>query len=172
MNRTKSLMIPTCRVLTAAPPYGAVARNSPPGEVPLGGDGKVIVDQWVRQGLEDGENSEEGPFRVSRMLYCRALKAEKGVVKPPRKKRQAKPEPAAPTPTAPRNGNLSPRAMEFAQEYDQAAKVIKAIVLHRHEINDLVEELKNTKPLILQELAEASPETRELLVEVGALQKP
>ena len=45
------------------------------------------------------------------------------------------------------------------------------IVLHRHEINDLVAELRETKPLILQELAGASPETRELLVEVGALGK-
>ena len=65
---------------------------------------------------------------------------------------------------------LSPRAMEFAQEYDQAAKVINAIVLHRHEINDLVVELRAVKQLILRELAGASPETRELLVKVGALQ--
>ena len=36
------------------------------------------------------------------------------------------------------------------------------------EINDLVAELGITKPLILQELAETSPETRELLVGVGA----
>ena len=107
------------------------------GEVPFDGDGKVLVEQWVKQGLEDGEHSGDGPFRVSRMLYGRALKAEKGVGKPPRKKPQAKPLPAAAAPTIARNGNLSPRAFEFAQEYDQAAKVINAIVLHRHEINDL-----------------------------------
>ena len=139
------------------------------GEVPLDGDGKVLVEQWVKQGQEDGEHSEDGPFRVSRMLYGRALKAERGVPKPPRKKRQAKPEPAAPTPTVPMSGTLSPRAMEFAKEYDQAAKVINAIVNHRHEINDLVAELRGSKPLILQELAAASEETAELLVEVRAL---
>ena len=142
------------------------------GEVPLNGGGKVLVEQWIRQGLEDGEHSEDGPFRVSPMLYGRALKAEKGVAKPPRKKGQARPESVAPAPTERRNGTLSPRAMEFAQEYDQAARAINAIVLHRHEINDLVAGLRETKPLILQELAGASPETRELLVEVRALQKP
>ena len=140
------------------------------GEVPLDSEGKVLVEQWVRQGQEDGEHSEDGPFRVSPMLYGRALKAEKGVTKPPRKKRQAKPETQDAAPTVARNGNLSPRALEFAQEYDQAAKVINAIVLHRHEINDLVAELKATRPLILQELAAVSQETRELLVEVGALE--
>ena len=140
------------------------------GEVPLDSEGKVIVEQWVQQGAEDGEHVDAGPFRVSRMLYGRALKAEEGVTKPPRKKRQAKPEPAAPTPTLPRNGSLSPRATEFAQEYDHAAQLINAIVLHRHEINDLVAELKEARSVILNELAKADPETRELLVEVGALQ--
>ena len=139
------------------------------GEVPLDGDGKVLVDQWVKQGQEDGEYAESGPFRVSRMLYGRALKAEKGVAKPPRKKREAKPTPVSVAPPTTRSTDLSPRAMEFAQEYDHAAKVINAIVLHRHEINDLVAELKETKSLILQELAGASSETRELLERVGAL---
>ena len=137
------------------------------GEVPLDSDGKVLVEQWVRQGQEDGEHAEDGPFRVSRMLYGRALKAEKGLHKPPRKKPQAKLLPAPAAPTIARNGNLSPRALEFAQDYDQAAKLINAIVLHRHEINDLIEELKGIKPLILAELAAVSPETKELLVGAG-----
>ena len=74
-------------------------------------------------------------------------------------------------PPPPPPSQAVPRALEFAQEYDLVAKLINAIVNHRHEISDLVTELRGAKPLILEELAEASPETRELLVEVGALGK-
>jgi hypothetical protein len=67
------------------------------------------------------------------------------------------------------SNGLSPRALEFAQAYDQAAKLIDGIVLRRHEINDLAAELREVKESILEELAAASPETAELLREVGAI---
>ena len=88
----------------------------------------------------------------------------------PKRQVRSKAAVTAPEPVLNGKSELSPRALEFAQDYDKAAKLVNAIVNHRHETNDLVAELRKTKPLILQELAEASPETKELLAEVGALQ--
>jgi len=140
------------------------------GKIPVDAEGKVILDQWMIHAEGDGKYLDGGPFRVSRALFGRAKKARKGVAKPKRQVKAKQPE-VAPEPSLNGKSALSPRALEFAQDYDKAAKLVNAIVNHRHEINDLVAELKGTKPLILQELAEASPETRDLLTEVGTLRK-
>ncbi len=149
------------------------------GKVPLDADGKVLLDQWKIHAEQDAEHLDGGPFKVSRALFGRAQKAEKGVAKPKRKLRQAAGGGAAGA--APASGaasasgaaaapGLSPRALEFAQQYDQAAKLIDSIVLHRHEIQELSEALGEVRPVILQELAAASPEAAELLKELGALE--
>jgi hypothetical protein len=145
------------------------------GKIPLDAEGKLILEQWQIHAESDGAHVDGGPFRVSRALFGRARKARKGHAKPKTKRQLAagKPKSAAPAAAAslpPMTSNgLSPRALEFAQAYDQAAKLIDGIVLRRHEINDLAAELREVKESILEELAAASPETAELLREVGAI---
>ncbi|MBC8330186.1 MAG: hypothetical protein ISR76_07625 [Planctomycetes bacterium] len=140
------------------------------GKVPLDTNGKVILEQWKIHGEEDGSFLDQGPFKVSRALFGRAQKAQKGLPKPKRKVRAPKaPTAARPAAGAPGGPGLSPRALEFAQAYDHAAKLIDGIILHRHEIDELRAELCEVKDSILEELAAASPETQQLLKEVGAL---
>ncbi|RMH03523.1 MAG: hypothetical protein D6702_05715 [Planctomycetota bacterium] len=139
--------------------------------VPLDVDGKVILEQWAIAGEEDGRYLPCGPFKVSRALYGRAKKAKKGERKPAVKRRAATGVSASAAAAAglQAGGPLSPRALEFAKAYDRAAKLIDAIVLRRHEIADFTAELREVRPVILEELAAASPEAGELLRELGVL---
>jgi len=145
------------------------------GKVPMDAAGKVDLEQWKIHGEQDGRHLELEAFKVSRALFGRGQKAKKGIPKPKSKRRAAGGKGAAAAAgvdTAPgslaASPGLSPRALEFAQQYDHAAKLIDAIVLHRHEIDELVAQLREVRPVILDELAAASPEAAGLLKEVGA----
>ena len=144
------------------------------GKVPMDAAGKVDLEQWKIHGEQDGRHLELEAFKVSRALFGRGQKAKKGIPKPKSKRRApgGKGAGAAGVDSAPgslaASPGLSPRALEFAQQYDQAAKLIDAIVLHRHEVDELVAQLREVRPVILDELAAASPEAAGLLKEVGA----
>ena len=96
--------------------------------IPLDSRGKLDLAKWQGMAGEDGKFIKDGGFGVSRAIYGRANKAQKGVAKAKGKPRgQAAAAGAVGGGRQPRDSGLSRTALEFAKKYDDAGRAVEAI---------------------------------------------
>jgi hypothetical protein len=137
------------------------------GLLPLDIDGKIDLDQWRIHASHDGRHllPPDG-FRVSRALYGRALKANKGVPKPARVvKKKGEREPTNDFD----NAVASEHVLEFARKYHEHASTAYTILQKREELRLLMKQLGTIRHEIAIDLAMKDPRTRTILVELGVL---
>lgn len=145
------------------------------GRLPLDTNGKLNLEQWIMHAGNDGQHVHDDGFRVSRAIYGRALKARKGVAKPPRAKRQ-KPDNGAAAQNGSllyqESGGLSERAVALAKSYDRARAIIDQALHKRREAIELMASLQGLEPCIAIDLAGNSDEAHDLLQTAGLMPEP
>jgi hypothetical protein len=132
-------------------------------------DGKVLIDQWQIHAAHDGRHVSEEGFKISRPLYGRALKAEKGVPKPTytrRKKAEIEADRAGKGGTPSRAG-LSEQAMSLALRFDEARRRVDGVRESFRRMEMFRAEMEEAGPAIIGELAATDMETREMLERLG-----
>ncbi len=136
------------------------------GRVPLDRNGKINVEQWQMHAEEDGKHTPTGLFKVSRPLYGRALKASPGRSKPKQAPRGSKQKAAKEDPV-PAGVMMSPRALDLAHAYDQAARVLGSLLERRREAQLVAGQLRGFPRGVLVELADGNDEAAAALREHG-----
>ncbi len=134
------------------------------GLIPIDSEGKLNLEQWKIHASQDGEFFQEGGFRVSRALYGRALKAQKGKPKPPRQVKKKK-ELAPIFPDAP----AQPPDITFARDYHRAATTIYTILEKRAEVTALLRSLEDLDNRIVADLCDNDPRVAAVLHEARNL---
>lgn len=130
-------------------------------------DGKVLIDQWQIHAAHDGRHVSEEGFKVSRPLYGRALKAEKGMAKASYKRRTKK-EMEVEEPTG-RFGGVSEQGMALALQFDEAKRQLNTAREAFRQLEMLRLRLEDYSPAILAELARTDMESQEMLKQMGLL---
>jgi hypothetical protein len=139
------------------------------GLIPLDSNQKLDLDLWRMHAAEDGQHVADEGFKVSRAIYGRALKAERGIAKPkqgPRKSAHASDGEAHFN----ENGMpLSVQALEFARSFDRANRLLHAALVKQAEALSIAEELRGTDPVVLEALSNRNEGARALLEYAGVL---
>ncbi|MHC4824833.1 MAG: hypothetical protein ACYTEP_12605 [Planctomycetota bacterium] len=132
-------------------------------------DGKVLIDQWQIHAAHDGRHIGEEGFKVSRPLYGRALKAEKGMAKASYKRRTKKEMEGETDSGGGRFGGVSEQGMALALRFDEAKRQLDASREAFRQLEMLRMRLVEFSPAILAELARSDMEAQELLKQLGLL---
>jgi hypothetical protein len=131
--------------------------------IPVDHTGKVLMEEWQLHASHDGRNVLDEGFKVSRPLYGRALKAEKGVAKASYKRRtKAEIEAERQSPVEGDSG-LSDAAMSLAVRFDRAKMMLDMVRPQFREMEMFRMRMADFSPAILQELARADEEAQEIL---------
>ncbi len=145
------------------------------GLIPVDHTGKVLMEEWQLHASHDGRHVLPEGFKVSRPLYGRALKAEKGVAKASYKRRtKAEMEESrgfsfsSSTPTV-RRGGLSEQAMSIALRFDEAQRLLNSARPMFREMEMFRMRMKEFGPAVLGELAHSDMEAHEMLQRLGLL---
>lgn len=142
--------------------------------IPLDEDGKVLLEEWLIHAAGDGKHVYEDGFKVSRPLFGRAKKAQKGVPKPVGKPRGRAAKAAAEATEvlppgeaqAPPGQVLSHDALVLARRYDRAAAALDAIRPLYRQLEPLRETLLDAGPALLIELAQRDEEAAAIVDEL------
>ena len=132
-------------------------------------DGKVLIDQWQVHAAHDGRHFHADGFKVSRPLYGRALKAEKGTAKASYKRRTKKEMQSGSDESGGRFGGVSEQGMALALQFDEAKRRLDTARDAFRQLEMLRMHLEDYSPAILAELARADMESQEMLKQLGLL---
>lgn len=124
-------------------------------------DGKVLIDQWQIHAAHDGRHLSADGFKVSRPLYGRALKAEKGMAKASYKRRTKKEVEA--DEGGGRFGGVSEQGMALALRFDEAKRHLDASREAFRRLEILRANLEDFSPAILAELSRSDREAQEMI---------
>lgn len=137
--------------------------------IPIDHTGKVLIEEWQAHASHDGRFVLDEGFKVSRPLYGRALKAEKGVAKASYKRRtKAEMEAERNTGDA-GGGGLSEQAMALAARFDEAKRMLDTVRPQFRDLEMFRLRMEDFGPAILQELGHGDMEAQEILQRSGLL---
>lgn len=138
--------------------------------IPIDHTGKVLIEEWQLHASHDGRHVLDEGFKISRPLYGRALKAEKGVAKASYKRR-TKAEMNAERGSAPSGGRsgMSEQAMALAVRFDEAKSRLDAVRPQFRELEMFRMQMEDFGPAILQELGRGDMEAQEILARLDLL---
>ena len=139
------------------------------GKVPLDQDSRLDLEQWKIHAAEDGRHVLTGGFRVSRALYGRGMRAQRGVAKPKQGPRQPRSAGSDDGGTPYDDGRLSQKALDLAKGYDKARSVLRQAENKYREALEWMKHLQDVDPLALAFLSKSSPTACLLLRESGLL---
>lgn len=132
--------------------------------IPLDHTGKVLIEEWQLHATHDGRHIMDDGFKISRPLYGRALKAEKGVAKASYKRRtKAEMQADNTEPAAGGRSGISEQAMSLAVRFDQARSMLNAVRPQFRELEMFRLRMEDFGPAILQELGRGDMEAQEIL---------
>ncbi len=136
-------------------------------------DGKVLLDQWQIHATHDGRHVCQDGFKVSRPLYGRALKAEKGVTKPTyqrRKKAEILAEREASGSGFGFGGTgVSEQGMSLALRFDEAKRKLNEVREPYRQLEMFRMRMLDMGPAVLAELAAGDMEAGDMLESLGLL---
>ncbi|MGB0952496.1 MAG: hypothetical protein ACPG31_04685 [Planctomycetota bacterium] len=136
--------------------------------IPADHTGKVLMEEWQLHASHDGRHVIQDGFKVSRPLYGRALKAEKGVAKASYKRRtKAEMNADRSTPSSGGGSGISEQAMSLAVRFDQAKGMLDAVRPQFRELEMFRLRMEDFGPAILQELGRGDMEAQEILHRLG-----
>lgn len=135
-------------------------------------DGKVLIDQWQIHATHDGRHVLQDGFKVSRPLYGRALKAEKGVQKPTYKRRtraevQADREASGSMSSA--RAGFSEQAKSLAARFDEAKRRLDGVREAYRQLEMFRMRMQEIGDSVMMELASTDMEAREILENLSLL---
>ncbi|MFK5955295.1 MAG: hypothetical protein QM477_02505 [Planctomycetota bacterium] len=146
------------------------------GLIPSDHTGKVLMEEWQLHASHDGRHALPEGFKVSRPLYGRALKAEKGVAKPSYKRRtKVEMEKTGSQPSTSYRGSgisragLSDQAMALALRFDEARRRIDEARDAFRQLEMLRMRMEDFGPALLHELSRTDMEAHEMLSRLGLL---
>lgn len=137
--------------------------------------GKVLMEEWQLHASHDGRHALPEGFKVSRPLYGRAMKAEKGVAKPSYKRRTKAEITETPTDATAYRGSgisqsgLSDQAMALALRFDEARRRIDEARDAFRQLEMLRMRMEDFGPALLHELSGTDLEAHEMLSRLGLL---
>lgn len=138
--------------------------------------GKVLMEEWQLHASHDGRHVLADGFKVSRPLYGRAMKAEKGVAKPSYKRRtKVEMEDGGAEPSTSYRGSgisragLSDQAMALALRFDEARRRIDESRDAFRQLEMLRMRMEDFGPALLHELSRTDMEAHEMLARLGLL---
>jgi len=143
--------------------------------IPSDHTGKVLMEEWQLHASHDGRHVLADGFKVSRPLYGRAMKAEKGVAKPSYKRRtkvemsEIAPQPTRTSGSGISRAGLSDQAMALALRFDEARRRIDEARDAFRQLEMLRMRMEDFGPALLHELSRTDMEAHEMLSRLGLL---
>lgn len=145
------------------------------GLIPSDHHGKVLMEEWQLHASHDGRHALPEGFKVSRPLYGRAMKAEKGVAKPSYKRRTKVEMADTPDDATAYRGSgisrssLSDQAMALGLRFDEARRRIDEARDAFRQLEMLRMRMEDFGPALLLELSRTDMEAHEMLARLGLL---
>lgn len=137
--------------------------------------GKVLMEEWQLHASHDGRHALPEGFKVSRPLYGRAMKAEKGVAKPSYKRRTKVEMSETESDSTSYRGSgisragLSDQAMALGLRFDEARRRIDEARDAFRQLEMLRMRMEDFGPALLHELSRTDMEANEMLSRLGLL---